>query len=173
MLATLKRSRNMASGGSTRETNRHFDRLVYLAGWPASVRAISDAADAIEFLERGARKEPRLRWTGFRARFASWQLRLASRACGRRDGDHAACGSIMAIQAIRAWVARDPAAQSGLAMRFGTSRIGRAITLIHRNPATDWTLVSGWPRRCGHVAVGVRRTVYSKARRRVSPCSTW
>lgn len=34
-----------------RETNRHFDRPVYLADGPGVVREIRDAADAIEFLE--------------------------------------------------------------------------------------------------------------------------
>jgi AraC-like DNA-binding protein len=47
---------------------------------------------------------------------------------------------ILVIQAIRAWISRDPAAQTGWLGALRDKQIGRAIALIHRNPATDWTL---------------------------------
>lgn len=49
---------------------------------------------------------------------------------------------ILVIQAIRAWIARDPAAQTGWLGALRDKQIGRSIALIHRNPATDWTLAT-------------------------------
>jgi AraC-like DNA-binding protein len=49
---------------------------------------------------------------------------------------------ILVIQAIRAWIERDPAAQTGWLGALQDRQIGRAIGLIHRDPARDWSLVS-------------------------------
>lgn len=49
---------------------------------------------------------------------------------------------ILVIQAIRAWIERDPAAQSGWLGALRDKQIGRAIALIHREPSRDWTLAS-------------------------------
>jgi AraC-like DNA-binding protein len=49
---------------------------------------------------------------------------------------------ILVIQAIRSWIARDPAAQTGWLGALRDKQIGRSIALIHRNPATAWTLAS-------------------------------
>ena len=49
---------------------------------------------------------------------------------------------ILVIQAIRSWIERDPAAQTGWLGALQDQQIGRAITLIHRDPARDWTLAS-------------------------------
>lgn len=49
---------------------------------------------------------------------------------------------ILVIQAIRAWIERDPAAQSGWLGALRDKQIGRAISLIHRDPARAWTLAS-------------------------------
>jgi AraC-like DNA-binding protein len=46
------------------------------------------------------------------------------------------------IQAIRSWIARDPAARTGWLGALQDRQIGRAISLIHRDPARDWTLAS-------------------------------
>lgn len=47
---------------------------------------------------------------------------------------------ILVIQAIRAWIARDPAAQTGWLGALHDRQIGRALCLIHRDPARPWTL---------------------------------
>jgi AraC-like DNA-binding protein len=47
---------------------------------------------------------------------------------------------ILVIQAIRSWIARDPAAQTGWLGALRDQQIGRAITLIHRDPARSWTV---------------------------------
>lgn len=47
---------------------------------------------------------------------------------------------ILVIQAIRAWMERDPAAQTGWLGALRDRQIGRALTLIHREPAKPWTL---------------------------------
>jgi AraC-like DNA-binding protein len=47
---------------------------------------------------------------------------------------------ILVIQAIRSWIEQDPAAQTGWLGALRDKQIGRAITLIHRDPARPWTL---------------------------------
>lgn len=49
---------------------------------------------------------------------------------------------ILVIQAVRSWIEHDPAAQTGWLRALQDPRIGRAITLIHRDPARAWTLAS-------------------------------
>ena len=49
---------------------------------------------------------------------------------------------ILVIQAIRAWIATDPQAQTGWLRALRDKQIGRAIALIHRDPARDWTVAS-------------------------------
>ena len=49
---------------------------------------------------------------------------------------------ILVIQAIRAWIASDPAAHGGWLGALQDRHIGRAMALIHREPARDWTLAS-------------------------------
>jgi AraC-like DNA-binding protein len=49
---------------------------------------------------------------------------------------------ILVIQAIRAWLERDPAARTGWLGALRDPQIGRAITLIHREPARDWSVAS-------------------------------
>ena len=51
-------------------------------------------------------------------------------------------GDILVIQAIRAWIESDPAAQTGWLGALQDPQIGRAISLIHRDPARDWTVAS-------------------------------
>jgi AraC-like DNA-binding protein len=49
---------------------------------------------------------------------------------------------ILVIQAIRAWIEQDPAAQTGWLGALKDHQIGRALTLIHREPAHDWSVAS-------------------------------
>ncbi len=49
---------------------------------------------------------------------------------------------ILVIQAIRSWIAHDPAAQTGWLGALQDKQIGPAIALIHRNPAQPWTVAS-------------------------------
>jgi AraC-like DNA-binding protein len=51
-------------------------------------------------------------------------------------------GDILVIQAIRSWMETDPAARTGWLGALQDPQIGRAITLIHRDPARAWTLAS-------------------------------
>lgn len=48
---------------------------------------------------------------------------------------------ILVIQAIRFWMANDPAAQTGWLGALRDRQLGRAIALIHRDPSRNWTLV--------------------------------
>ena len=49
---------------------------------------------------------------------------------------------ILVIQAIRTWLAEDPAAQTGWLGALQDRRIGPAILLVHRDPARHWTVES-------------------------------
>ncbi len=49
---------------------------------------------------------------------------------------------ILVIQAIRSWIERDPAAQTGWLGALQDKHVGRAIALIHREPARPWTVAS-------------------------------
>jgi AraC-like DNA-binding protein len=49
---------------------------------------------------------------------------------------------VLVIQAIRAWIEQDPAAQTGWLGALRDRQVGRALTLIHRDPARAWTVAS-------------------------------
>ena len=49
---------------------------------------------------------------------------------------------ILVIQAIRSWMAQDPAAQTGWIGALQDKQIGRALALIHLDPARPWTVAS-------------------------------
>ena len=51
-------------------------------------------------------------------------------------------GDILVIQAIRSWLETDPAAKTGWLGALQDKQIGRAIALIHRDPARNWTVAS-------------------------------
>ncbi len=80
---------------------------------------------------------------------AEWMqstLRLvAAEAAEMRPGGEAVItrlSDILVIQALRAWIETDPAAQRGWLGALRDRQIGRAISLIHRDPARDWTVAS-------------------------------
>jgi AraC-like DNA-binding protein len=70
---------------------------------------------------------------------------MAVEARGLRPGSEAVItrlGDILVIQAIRSWLETDPAAQTGWLGALQDEQIGRAIALIHRDPARNWTVAS-------------------------------
>jgi AraC-like DNA-binding protein len=80
---------------------------------------------------------------------ADWMegtLRLmAAEARELRPGGEAVItrlGDILVIQAIRSWLETDPAAQTGWLGALKDPQVGRAISLIHRDPARAWTVAS-------------------------------
>jgi AraC-like DNA-binding protein len=86
-----------------------------------------------------AARSPRLEWMQSLLRL------MASEAAELRPGGEAVItrlGDILVIQAIRAWMESDPAAQRGWLGALQDPQIGRAISLIHRDPARDWTVAS-------------------------------
>jgi len=101
------------------------------------------AGDLVEFLPRTVRIEastsPRLEWMQSVLRL------MASEAAELRPGGEAVItrlGDILVIQAIRAWIESDPAAQKGWLGALRDPHIGRAISHIHRDPAREWTVAS-------------------------------
>jgi AraC-like DNA-binding protein len=84
---------------------------------------------------------------GSRSPHAEWlqsTLRLmAAEASELRPGGEEVItrlGDILVIQAIRSWIETDPAARSGWLGALRDRQIGRAISLIHREPAREWTV---------------------------------
>ncbi len=70
---------------------------------------------------------------------------LAAEAALLRPGGEAVItrlADILVIQAIRSWIETDPAAQTGWLAALQDRQIGRAISLIHRDPARAWTVAS-------------------------------
>ncbi|HEY6770962.1 MAG TPA: AraC family transcriptional regulator [Solirubrobacterales bacterium] len=49
---------------------------------------------------------------------------------------------VLVIQAIRSWIERDPTAQTGWLGALRDPQIGRALALIHGEPAREWTVAS-------------------------------
>jgi AraC-like DNA-binding protein len=47
---------------------------------------------------------------------------------------------VLVIQAIRSWIEQDPAAQTGWLGALRDRQVGRALMLIHREPARAWTV---------------------------------
>ena len=82
---------------------------------------------------------PRARWL-----HSAFQL-MAAEAREFRPGGEAVItrlADILVIQAIRAWIETDPAARKGWLGALQDRQIGRALALIHRDPAQAWTVAS-------------------------------
>lgn len=47
---------------------------------------------------------------------------------------------VLVIQAIRSWIESDPAARTGWLGALQDRQIGRAISMVHRDPARPWTV---------------------------------
>ena len=115
-----------------------------------------------------AERAPRPTGCGSTLRF------MAAEAASLRPGGETVItrlADILVIQAIRSWMARDPAARTGWLGALQDRQIGRAISLIHRDPAraVDGGLAGG---RGRDVALGLRGALHGSwsASRR---CSTW
>jgi AraC-like DNA-binding protein len=70
---------------------------------------------------------------------------MAAEATELRPGGEAVMtrlADILVVQAIRSWIETDPAAQTGWLGALQDRQIGRAISLIHRDPARAWTVAS-------------------------------
>lgn len=85
-------------------------------------------------------------WSSPQADWIQSTLRLmASEARELRPGGETVItrlADILVIQAIRSWIAEDPAAQTGWLGALQDKQIGRTISQIHREPARSWTLES-------------------------------
>ncbi|MBA3260975.1 MAG: AraC family transcriptional regulator [Thermoleophilaceae bacterium] len=70
---------------------------------------------------------------------------MAAEAKELRPGGEAVItrlGDILVIQAIRAWIETDPAARTGWLGALQDRQIGRALSLIHRDPSRAWTVAT-------------------------------
>jgi AraC-like DNA-binding protein len=70
---------------------------------------------------------------------------MAAEARELRPGGEAVItrlGDILVIQAIRSWIENDPTARTGWLGALRDPQSGRALALIHAEPARDWTLAA-------------------------------
>lgn len=68
---------------------------------------------------------------------------LTAEAAARRPGHETVItrlADILIVQAIRHWIDADPAAQQGWLRGLRDRHVGRALALIHAEPARAWTL---------------------------------
>ncbi|MBW0107091.1 AraC family transcriptional regulator [Pseudonocardia sp. KRD291] len=49
---------------------------------------------------------------------------------------------VLVIQALRQWLAHDPAARTGWLGALADDRMGRVLAQVHRDPSRDWTVTS-------------------------------
>jgi AraC-like DNA-binding protein len=87
----------------------------------------------------GPSGSPRLEWLQATLRL------MAVEARELRPGGEAVItrlADILVVQAIRSWLESDPAAQTGWLGALQDKQIGRAIALIHREPARQWTVAT-------------------------------
>ncbi|AXB42620.1 AraC family transcriptional regulator [Amycolatopsis albispora] len=75
---------------------------------------------------------------------SSLRLMIAEAAQPRPGGETVITrlSDILVIQAIRSWMETDPVARTGWLGALQDRQIGRAISLIHRDAARDWTVAS-------------------------------
>ena len=70
---------------------------------------------------------------------------MAAEARELRPGGEAVMtrlADVLVVQAIRSWIETDPAARAGWLGALRDRQIGRAMSLIHRDPARAWTVAS-------------------------------
>ena len=70
---------------------------------------------------------------------------MAAEAREFRSGGEAVItrlADVLVIQGIRAWIETAPAARTGWLGALQDQQIGRALALIHREPAQNWTVAS-------------------------------
>ena len=87
----------------------------------------------------GASSSPQMNWMQSTLRL------MAAEARELRPGGETVItrlADILVIQAIRSWIQQDPAAQTGWLGALQDKHIGRAIALVHRDPARPWTVAS-------------------------------
>jgi AraC-like DNA-binding protein len=102
-----------------------------------AARAILEALPKILVID--ASQSPQMQWMQ-----STLQL-MAAEARQMHTGGEAVItrlGDILVIQAIRAWIASDPAAAKGWLGALQDPKIGRAIVRIHRDPAHPWTVAA-------------------------------
>jgi AraC-like DNA-binding protein len=91
----------------------------------------------IIFIE--ASTSPHMEWIQSTLRF------MAAEAMALRPGGETVVtrlADILVIQAIRSWMDQDPAAQTGWLGAMRDRQIGRALSLVHRDPARVWRVES-------------------------------
>lgn len=101
------------------------------------------AHDLIRLLPRvigvDAWSSPESEWIQSTLRFMAFEAREL-RAGGETVITRLA--DILVVQAIRSWMASDPVAQTGWLGALRDKQVGRAIALIHRDPAHNWEVAA-------------------------------
>ena len=100
-------------------------------------RQLIDALPPLVRIE--ARHDPEAGWRLAAARQVAVEVRQA-----RPGGAFVITrlADLLVIHGIRAWLARDPASGDGWLGALRDPQIGRALTLLHRDPTREWTVAS-------------------------------
>ena len=138
---SISRASTSASATRSSATAAAARRRVWSAAPSASITrprtTSSTSCRALITVE--AWSSPEMEWIQSTLRF------MAAEAKELRPGGETVItrlADILVIQAIRSWIEQDPAAQTGWLGALQDQQIGRAIALIHRDPARAWTVAS-------------------------------
>jgi AraC-like DNA-binding protein len=104
-----------------------------------AARNLLDLLPPTILVEASAPPSPQLDWMQTTLRL------MAAEAREVRPGGEAVItrlADILVVQAIRSWIESDPAGRAGWLGALQDPQVGRAIALIHRDPARAWTVGS-------------------------------
>jgi AraC-like DNA-binding protein len=100
-----------------------------------AARSLVEVLPAVILVEQSSAPRPdRMRNTLRLMAEEAGELRPGSEAVITRLAD------ILVVQALRSWIETDPAAQTGWLGALQDRQVGRAMSLIHRDPAHAWTV---------------------------------
>ena len=109
------------------------------ADHPAARQLVERLPAVVEVAEVAPGGSPQAEWMQSTLRL------MAAEAGALRPGGETVItrlADVLVVQAIRAWLETAPAARTGWLGALRDAQIGRALALIHRDPARDWTVAS-------------------------------
>ena len=101
-----------------------------------AARSLVEILPQIVHVQAGASRSDRIETTLRLLALEASELRPGGEAVITRLAD------ILVIQAIRSWIETDPAARTGWLGALQDRQIGRALAMIHGDPARSWTVAA-------------------------------
>ncbi|MCF8197793.1 MAG: AraC family transcriptional regulator [Sulfuritalea sp.] len=130
------------------QVSERYERLVHRGDGPTTIMLCGAVAFDHPVAKKLVRMLPNLvhvdAWNASEAQWLQSTLRfIISEAQALRPGGETIITrlcDVLVIQAIRAWMASAPATRQGWLGALQDDQIGRALALIHREPATEFTV---------------------------------